>query len=271
MHSKKGVERRRAKPARPLSERAWFRVLVALLLVMPVVGIQSVPSQETSQAISQVLSDPVARQVPVLLPVAKLALLLAFLLPLLLRPEQAGKALLGYYSVILVVVGIFQNMSLSTDYGFVWVIGNTAVQCLVAGFVAAALRRVDGDGMAWRVHAARMWLVAPMLLALVEPYGVGEAGNLVPMFDTSVLVNDTGVTYCMITPVVLGSMLVLGMDEGPARGAVSLASYVGLLFGLLNMLTWFVFAPASWWMGVLHLPLVVVSVAGMVTTRRKRT
>ncbi len=263
-------EKSGVRPTCLVSERVWFRVLVALLLVAPVVATRQVPPEEISLAISQVLSHPLATTFPALLVVAKAALVLAFFVPLLLRSDKAGVALLAYYGVILLVVGLFQNMSVSTDYGFVWVIGNTAAQWIVAGFVAAALGRVRKDGMSLELHPERTWMIVPIALALLEPYGVGEAGNLVPAFDLGVLTNDTGVTYCMITPVVLGTMLVWGMDEGPAREAVSLASYVGLLFGILNLATWFVFMPASWWMGVLHLPLVVVSVAGMAETRRRR-
>ena len=255
------------KPETKGHKRAWFKYLAGLLLIAPCYATGTLPPQETSRAISEVLSNPLAVQMSALLPLAKVLLTLGMLSPLLLRGDHIRKALYTYYAVILVVVSFLQNMAHTVDYGFVWVVGNTAIQLLVAAGFAHALIR-EHDGWAPELHPERLWLVAPMALALVEPYTATPNGTLVFAFDAGILVNDTGVTYCMITPVVLGTMLIWGMEAGAGSSAVSFASYVGLLFGILNLLTWFVFMPASWWMGVLHLPLVIVSVTGLVCCRR---
>ncbi|MEE1272949.1 MAG: hypothetical protein UHI81_00435 [Olegusella sp.] len=250
-------------------KHTWLSYLAGLLLIAPCYATGNLPPQEISRAISEVLSDPLAVQAPALLPVAKALLTLAMLSPLLLRGDKARKALYAYYTAILVAVGFLQNMSHTADYGFVWVVGNTAIQLLVAaGFIRALA--CEHDGWDLELHPERLWLVAPMALALVEPYTAAANGTLVFAFDASILANDTGVTYCMITPVVLGTMLIWGMEVGAGSSAISFASYVGLLFGILNLVTWFVFDPASWWMGVLHLPLVIVSVAGLACCRRAR-
>ena len=263
------VGTRRSKLGGKGRRRTWLKYLAGLLLIAPCYATGNLPPQEISRAISEVLSNPLAVQAPVLLPVAKALLTLAMLSPLLLRGDNTRKALYTYYAAILVVVGFLQNMSHTTDYGFVWVVGNTAIQLLVAaGFIRALIR--DHGSWALELHPERLWLIAPMALALVEPYTAAADGTLIFAFDASVLVNDTGVTYCMITPVVLGTMLIWGMEVGAGSSAVSFASYVGLLFGILNLLAWFVFMPASWWMGVLHLPLVIVSVTGLVFSRRAR-
>lgn len=259
-HGKLKIKRRK---------RSWLKYLAGLLLVAPCHATGTLPPQETSRAISEVLSNPFAVQLPALLPIAKALLTLAMLSPLLLRGDHARKALYTYYAAILVVVGFLQNMAHTTDYGFVWVIGNTAIQLLVAAGFARALLR-EHDGWALELHPERLWLIAPMALALVEPYTATSDGTLVFAFNAGVLVNDTGVTYCMITPVVLGAILIWGMEVGAGASAVSFASYVGLLFGILNLLTWFVFMPANWWMGVLHLPLVIVSVVGLACRRRAK-
>jgi len=274
---------------RHLTGRVWFRILTALLMAAPVLAEKPVPSQETSQAIFMVLSNPLAAQVPALLPLAKLLLALAAISPSLVGGHRAGRVLCTYYAALLVLVGFLQNMAFTSTYGFVWVLGNTVVQLMVAASFVFALAR-EPEGQASALQPQRLWLLLPMALALVEPYAAAPDGTLVRAFGPNVLTNDTGVTYCMITPVVLGSMLLYDMEkvEGPAVDdtklqsgnatpgvsaspitvAISYAAYVGLLFGLLNLLTWFVFIPASWWMGVLHLPLVVVSIYGISRCRR---
>ena len=39
-------------------------------------------------------------------------------------------------------------------------------------------------------------------------------------------------------------------------------SFVGLSFGIFNMMTWFGFNIENWWMGILHLPLLIVIYRG---------
>jgi hypothetical protein len=37
-----------------------------------------------------------------------------------------------------------------------------------------------------------------------------------------------------------------------------------MLLGAVNMLVWFVVLPSGWWMGVLHIPLLVISIYAFV-------
>lgn len=109
------------------------------------------------------------------------------------------------------------------------------------------------------LQPGRLWLLAPMLLAVLLPYGVSD-GNAVPAWHT-VLINEAGVTYCMITPVVLGTLLMFRATVD--HRTLSLVSFVGLVFGLINLVVWFGLAPQSWWMGILHLPLVFIATCGL--------
>jgi len=47
-------------------------------------------------------------------------------------------------------------------------------------------------------------------------------------------------------------------------------SYVGFLFGIMNILTWFIFNPSMWWIGFLHIPLFTISIYGFLLTLFKR-
>ena len=76
---------------------------------------------------------------------------------------------------------------------------------------------------------------------------------------------QAGITYCFLTPVFLAILLVFG--GGVHGGTLNIIAFVGLGFGLVNLVTWFVLMPASWWMGVLRLPLVILSVTGLLAAR----
>lgn len=46
-------------------------------------------------------------------------------------------------------------------------------------------------------------------------------------------------------------------------------SFVGMLIGAVNMLVWFFVMPSAWWMGVLHIPLVTISVYAFVLSHHR--
>lgn len=254
----------RHSASKPVSSRIWFRLLLLAFFVVPViVELRPAPDQ-TPAVIGEVLQDPYSVAVPWLLPVAKLALLIAVLLPFL-GVRQSGRILLAYYTGILLLVAFFQNMGDTESFGFAWLIGNTIVQLVVAAWCLT-----DVIGERTRIHRStlrrnRLWLLLPMTLAFMMPYGVAEE-RITPAIG-SVLWNDAGVTYCMITPVVLGVLLLF--PDGVDHRTLSVASFVGLLFGLINMGVWFVLNPADWWMGVLHLPLVIIAALGLRESRHK--
>jgi hypothetical protein len=100
------------------------------------------------------------------------------------------------------------------------------------------------------------------------PYSVDMNGVVRPSFTFSVLWNESGLTYCMITPIIIGLMLVY--SKGIYKPVMSVLSYVGFIFGLLNMMTWFGIHRENWWMGVLHLPLLILSFYGLIVVRKEK-
>jgi hypothetical protein len=64
--------------------------------------------------------------------------------------------------------------------------------------------------------------------------------------------------------------MLLLFPKGIYRPTLSMVSYVGLLFGLLNMVTWFGVQNQNWWMGVLHLPLLIFSGYGLLVAKGEK-
>ena len=81
------------------------------------------------------------------------------------------------------------------------------------------------------------------------------------------MVNGAGVTYCMVTPVIAGTMAL--RPAAYSRTTRAIVGWLGFIFGLLNLLTWFVVKPASWWMGVVHVPLLVITAVLTITSWRE--
>jgi hypothetical protein len=86
---------------------------------------------------------------------------------------------------------------------------------------------------------------------------------------SDVIFNEAGLTYCMITPVVLSILIIYYPNINMAT--LRITSFVGFYFGVVNMITWFILNTDFWWMGVLHLPLFLISSFGLLLSMRVNT
>ena len=255
------------KIEKPLGHTVWFKIILTLLIFVP--GYSQIPYAQidTTSVIASVLARPLIVSIPWLLPVFKLLLLCVTIMPFVFK-EKAEKAVVGYYIVILVIVGVFQNTAQTEAYGFVWLFGNTLIQFAVLGFCIYDLIKGKSTIQKQYFNRKRCWIIPLMLLAYLMPYAVSDAGTAIPAFNSNVFYNESGVTYCMITPVIVGIMLLF--SKGIHKPTLSIVSYVGFIFGLLNIATWFGARRESWWMGILHLPLVVVALYGLIIAHKER-
>lgn len=239
--------------------RTGWVLPVALLLVMfgvpSLQGNTFIGGQQIPEFIKSVLMHPWSESVPALLPVAKLALLAVAIIGIVgIGPYS--KVVLGYYSAILAIIAIFQNTA-TLPGGIAVILGNMVAQLVVVVVCVLGLRHTPA---ATPLRRERLWLLPLMLWAWLFPFAV-EAGVAVPGGWASVLTNAAGVTYCMVTPVIAGTMAL--RPAAYSRTNRAIVGWLGIIFGLLNMVTWFVLNPESWWMGTLHVPLLII--AGFLT------
>jgi len=235
--------------------RIWLIPATALIAVMGIPALvngRPLLGQDTPALIQQVLANPLTDKIPALLPLAKLLLVVVATLTVL-GLRHSARLLVTYYAAVLVVLGVFQNAADLGPRGLAFLTGNAVAQLALAVCCLISLRSVKAQAVPLR--SQRMWVLPLAGLAAAFPYSTAD-GHVVPSLD-GMLTNDAGVTYCMVTAVVAAAMF-LRPDAFPAWLRVAVAT-LGTLFGALNAVTWFVLAPQSWWMGVLHLPLLACS------------
>lgn len=250
-----------------LGHTIWFKIILTILIFLPPHTQIAYDPAKSTEVIAAVMSHPLVTSINWLLPIAKLLLLFVVILPVISN-RFSQRFLLGYYSFILLVVGILQNISFTENYGFVWLVGNTLVQITVLVYCTADVIKNKTVIQRENISKNRLWVLIPMALALLMPYSVDSLNRVFPSFTAEVLLNESGVTYCMITPVILG--IILLFSKGVHKPTLSVISYVGFIFGLLNMLTWFGMQRENWWMGVLHLPLLILSFYGLLVARKEK-
>jgi hypothetical protein len=245
----------------------WFKLILLIAFFIPSYSQISYDPTDTSNVIISVLSNPAVIKFKFLLPVAKI-LLISVTASIFLYKKQSSRIFLGYYFLILLIIGIFQNISNTQEYGFVWLIGNTLIMLTVSVFCLydAIKRKSVFDKIYFQ--SKRLWIIIPMLFSVLFPYTVNEQNIIKPAFGLFLLTNEAGVTYCMITPVILGMMILF--SKGIYKPIFSIISFVGLYFGVMNMLTWFILQNQNWWMGVLHLPLFILSIYSLILCKYEK-
>lgn len=243
------------KSRKPFIHRC-FKILLLLLFFTPAYTQIPYDPIYTPEVIASVLSQPLIEHIAFLLPLSKVFLFL-IVIAVMINPSRYSRLFFGYYIFLLIIVGIFQNMAVTQDYGFSWLIGNSLVIFIVAGFCLFDFSKRNTIFSRKNFEMKRLWVLIPMLLAFLMPYSMNAQGVIEPGFGWTVFMNESGVTYCMITPVMVGVMILFLKDT--YQPTLFIVSFIGFVFGLMNMLTWFVFQAESWWMGVLHLPLMILS------------
>jgi len=180
--------------------------------------------------------------------------------------EKMGRVLAAYMGVNYVVIAIVQTMGPTEKYGFVIHTGAliTSLALGIAWIVTAFRGTLKPSFKS--VPTLRYLLLPLALLVFWSPYN----NDVQPYFNPVLLLTspDYGLTLCFTTPVFLFLLILFYPKVDPF--AYRLTAFNGLLYGLLNMTH--LFDQQLRWMGVLHLPLLVISLCALILPRiRKRT
>jgi hypothetical protein len=248
-----------------VTRKWWFYPLLLLLFFIRQYASKGYDPREWMDLMLEALSHPLIYTFPVLMPIAK-AIPVGLIVGLMVLGNRIRRVFNGYIALLYVALACFQHTALTDTYGLVIISGNLALILVVALF------------WIWETFAERndftprqpplwKWWVAPLaLLAFLAPI---DTTTMSPDFSpVRLLTNESGLTYCMMTPVILA---VLTLYHPTVNLAVlRVTSFVGMLFGAVNMLVWFAVMPSGWWMGVLHIPLLVISIYAFVLGFRAR-
>ena len=233
-----------------------FFVVVAFL---PLYAQEPYASQEIQDVIINLLmvaSEPYKHLAP-LFHVA--TLLILFLI--VLFGERMGHILAAYIGLNYLVLAFIPTMGTTERYGYVIHTG-ALLASLILGitWIAVAIR---GDLQPSFKGVPRLrYLFLPLaLLAFWSPVGA----ELQPNFDPVLLLTspDYGLYFCMTTPVFL--FLLILFYPKVNQFAYKITAFNGLIYGLVNLMHFFY--PARRWMGVLHLPLLLISAYALLLPR----
>lgn len=175
--------------------------------------------------------------------------------------ERMGRVLAAYMGLNYLVLAFVPTMGTTVQYGFVIHTGALLTSLILGATWIAVAIRGDLKPSFKGVPPVRYLFLPMALLAFWTPVNA----ELEPNFDPILLLTspDYGLYFCMTTPVFL--FLLILFYPKVNLFAYKITAFNGLIYGLVNMMHFF--HPQRRWMGVLHLPLLLISAYALLLPR----
>lgn len=161
---------------------------------------------------------------------------------------------------------IGQSIAVTEKYGVSICTINVVMFLLVAAFWFWEAVVLKNDFTLQKLPVWRYWVVPLAILAFWYPL---KPATAMPHFNPAyIITNGAGVAFCTMTPVYVGLLTLYWPRVNIAT--LHITSLVGLTIGVYNMYVNFVIMPRIlWWNGVLHIPLLVISLYGLILSLKR--
>lgn len=186
---------------------------------------------------------------------------------LIIAPIRVGRFFNFFVAIHYLFFALYSGVGNTEKYGLVINPGNLIMFLAVSAcwFLEVFVGRNDFNCR--KQSFWRYWFVPLVLFAFWFPV---NPQSLMPDFDLGYLfTNGAGRAFCMMTPLYIGVLAIYY----PSINTVTLrvTSIVGLCAAFVNLHVEFILYPGKmWWVGVLHLPLLIISLYGLILSLKVR-
>lgn len=249
-----------------ITRRWWFYLLfVVLQFIIPPYASKGYKfPEEWGNVCLQAISNPIVslskynavfKVIPVLLTIS-----------IIIIPRRASRFFGVYMAVSYILFALRPGIGETEKYGLVinghWII----VSFIVAAFWFWEVI-VNKNDFTVRKQALWKYWVAPLAL-LAFWYPLNRQTGLPDFNPVYLFTNGAGLAFCTMTPLYIGILTIYY----PKVNLITLrvTSLVGLITAVNNMHLNFIAYPKTlWWNGVLHIPLLVISLYGLILSLKR--
>lgn len=250
-----------------ITHKWWFLVLFILIgTITPPIVTKGFDPAKIGEIIDYILRHALINHCSPLYPVFKIIpVILVF--ALILLGNRISRIFSLYGGITYLLFAVLQSIAITDKYGFGVVTGNFILMILVAIFWFWEASVNKNNFTPQKLPVIRYWVVP---LAFLAFWGPINFESMQPDFSLVYLfTNAAGLAFCMMTPVYLGILTLYYPKVNIAT--LRATSLLGVIIGFWNMVVSFLIKPdILWWNGVLHLPLVFISIYALILSFRKR-
>lgn len=249
---------------RKISSRWWFFIILLIVFFIPPLTEVSFDSSNTNSVIAEVLHHPFIYNYELIYGFIKIGFLVMIILLKFNKPT-AEKVFNYFIPIVLISIALFQNSSKTSTYGMTILLGNLILNLIVALFWFYHIFRTYENRIRKKIGYIKYLLIGLALLAFWFPADI--TGKHPSFTLIELLINESMVTFCMVIPVIL--VVAILFFNRINLITLKVTSFIGLLFGIVNMITWFIMDIEMWWMGILHIPLLIISLYVFIVSRKE--
>jgi hypothetical protein len=237
-----------------IAHRGWLLAPILALQLIPPYSSQGYSLLEWPAVNSYILTHPVKHSFAALYPIFQ-ATPLALVALVLLAGNRVRRIFSVYAALSYVAIAFLQSISISDRYGLGICVANLLTFLILAGMWFWETMFPKNHFSAPKQPAWKYWAVVLALAPFWEPV---NPKTLLPDFNpVYILTSGAGLSFCLVTPLYLAILTLYFPDVN--RSILTFTGFVGIIMSLGNMALEFVIYPVYWWIGVLHIPLFIIS------------
>lgn len=181
--------------------------------------------------------------------------------------RASGRFLFTFMGVNFIIIALAQSFGAMEMYGEVIHTGGLVGFILLGILWIWAAVKSNNEPLLTNIQWRHMIFLPFSVLSFWTPYQV-KANVVLPDFNPALLLTspDYGLIFCLTAPVFLFLLFVLFPRINIP--VYRITAFNGLLYALFDIAHWF--NPDTRWMGVLHLPLLVISIAALIQSRNRK-
>ncbi len=184
----------------------------------------------------------------------------ALIISVFLFGNRARKIFSLYAAVNYGFFAVFQSISITDQHNFAICSSNLILFLLISAFWLLETVVQKNAFTSRKPTLRRFWVLIPAALSFWEPI---HPVTLMPDFSfTYLLTSGAGLSFCMMTPVYIAIITIFYPTVN--LPLLRVTSIIGAIIGLGNVGLALIQISNYWWVGIMHIPLIIVSIYGLI-------
>jgi hypothetical protein len=172
--------------------------------------------------------------------------------------SKIGRVADAFFGILFLFIAFSNHIAITENYGLAVVTGNLVPVFIVGLFWMWEVYKPHNEYVFQRLPAWRYWVLPFVFLAFWSPINA----ELNPHFSPLLLLTSSfGVMYCPTTPLIIAILTLIYPSVN--MYVLRTTSFVGLVMGLFNAMSFFIMPGYTLWNLILHTPLIFISIYGL--------